>query len=293
MSGVGVYRLNTGSCNGCDIEVVSALASRFGIGNLIKIVDEPEQARALLVDGVISVKMAEPLREVYNKLRAPKVVIAVGTCALSSGIFQKSYSVLEPTDKFIPVSLYIPGCPPSPQAIVAGVAGALSLRHRRWPAPKGFKGQPEPDAEKCTGCGACEKACPTSAIEMVDEGSKRTVKFIYDKCISCGRCEEVCPEDAVRLIKKRHPPGSDRASMGASAVEELGSCPVCGAFEVPAKQVRAISNMIIEEVKQYKNFRRDIEHAAAMCSGCREKVEEIKAAKALLLRLTQSARGFS
>ncbi|MDI6883897.1 MAG: 4Fe-4S binding protein [Hadesarchaea archaeon] len=289
MSEIGVYRLNVGSCNGCDIEIVCALAERFGIGNLkARIVDEPEKANMLLVVGVVSAKMAGPIKEVYNKLREPKAVIAVGTCALSSGIFQKSYSALEPTDKFIPVNLHVPGCPPSPQAIGEGVARTMDVKYRRWLAPKGFRGQPELDSEKCTGCGACEKACPTSAIELADEGNKRTVKFMYDKCISCASCEEVCPEDAVRLAKKRHPSGPDRASMGVSAVEELAGCPICGTFEVPAKQIRALADRIIEAAKPYESFRKDIERAAAACSRCRGKTANLEGAKALLLKLEKS-----
>lgn len=290
MRQIGVYRLNIGSCNGCDIEVLSVLATRFGLGELrAKIVEEPEQANVLMVVGVVTMKMLDSLKEVYAKLKEPKVVVVAGACALSSGIFQKSYSVLEPTDKFVPVSSYVPGCPPSPQVIADGLARALNVKYREWPALEGFRGVPELDAEKCTGCGACEMACPAFAIELVDKGSKRTVKYMYDKCINCSSCEEVCPDDAVHLAKKRHPSWTDRESMGTSAEEELAKCPLCGAFQVPAKQIRAFSDKIIEKVEKYKKFREDIERAAAVCSECRAKIANIDGGKAILFKLMVSS----
>lgn len=289
MNEIGVYRLDIGSCNGCDIEVLSVLAKRFGLEELrVKIVEEPEQANVVIVAGVVTVKMLDSLKEVYAKLKEPKVVVLVGSCALSSGIFQKSYSVLEPTDKFVPVNSYIPGCPPSPQVIADGLARALNVKYREWPALEGFRGVPELDAEKCTGCGACEMACPAFAIELIDKGNKRTVKYMYDKCINCASCEEVCPEDAVHLARKRHPSWSDRESMGTSAEEELARCPICGAFQVPVKQIRSFSDRIIEKVGKYKKFRKDIEQAAAVCSECRKKISNIDGAKSILFKLMVS-----
>jgi len=286
MRQIGVYRLNIGSCNGCDIEVLSVLATRFGLGELrAKTVEEPEPATVPAGVGGGTMKTVDSLTQVYAKLKEPKVVVVAGACALSSGIFQKSYSVLEPTDKFVPVSSYVPGCPPSPQVIADGLARALNVKYREWPALEGFRGVPELDAEKCTGCGACEMACPAFAIELVDKGSKRTVKYMYDKCINCSSCEEVCPDDAVHLAKKRHPSWPDRESMGTSAEEELAKCPLCGAFRVPAKQIRAFSDKIIEKVEKYKKFREDIERAAAVCSDCREKIANIDSGKAILFKL--------
>lgn len=290
MSEIGIYRLNIGSCNGCDIEVLSALASRYGLGDLkVKVVDQPEEANVLLIVGVVTMKMLDSLKEVYNKLKEPKAVVAQGACGLTSGIFQKGYSVLEPSDTFVPVAAYIPGCPPSPQAIAEGVAKALKASPKEWSAPEGFRGLPDLDEEKCTGCGACEKACPAFAIELIDKGKDRTVKYYHDRCISCGSCEEVCPYDAVHLAQKRHPTGLHRPSMGTSAVEELAACPICGNFEVPVKQIPSIADRIIEKVPGYSNFRGDIEKAAAICSSCSGKITKMGGAKALLFSLMRSA----
>ena len=125
---IWVYHTNAGACNGCDIEVINVLtpyydAERFGI----KLVGTPRHADALLVSGPVTRQVAPSLKRLYDSVPDPKLVIAIGSCAVGGGIWYDSYNVLGGVDKVLPVDYFIPGCPPRPEAILYGVAVALGL----------------------------------------------------------------------------------------------------------------------------------------------------------------------
>ena len=120
-----VYHVNTGSCNGCDIEIVACLTPRYDIERFgIKLVGTPRHADVLLVTGPVTRQMEPRLRRVYAQTPAPKVVIVVGNCGAEGGVFHESYNLVGPVDQIIPVDVYVPGCPPRPEAIVDGVVKA-------------------------------------------------------------------------------------------------------------------------------------------------------------------------
>jgi membrane-bound hydrogenase subunit mbhJ len=120
-----VFHLNTGSCNGCDIEIVAGLTPRYDLERFgIKLVGSPKHADVLLVTGPVTHKMADRVKRVYEQTPEPKVVIVVGTCGTSGGVFYNSYNLLGPVDKIIPVDVYVPGCPTRPEAIINGVLQA-------------------------------------------------------------------------------------------------------------------------------------------------------------------------
>jgi ech hydrogenase subunit C len=115
-----------GSCNGCDIEVLACLTpvydiERFGIIN----VGNPKHADILLVTGTVNHRNKKVLVNLYNQMPHPKVVVAIGSCGLSGGIFREAYNVVGGVDKIIPVDVYVPGCPAKPEAIIDGVVMGL------------------------------------------------------------------------------------------------------------------------------------------------------------------------
>lgn len=123
-----VYHVNTGACNGCDIEIINVLTPYYDVERFgIKLVGSPRHADVLLVSGPVTRQVAPGLLKVYEATPDPKLVFAIGSCAIDGNIWHDSYNVIGGVDKVIPVSFYIPGCPPRPEAIVYGVAEALGL----------------------------------------------------------------------------------------------------------------------------------------------------------------------
>ena len=121
-----VVHFDCGSCNGCDIEVLACLTplydiERFGILNI----GNPKHADILLVTGTVNPRNERVLRNVYEQIPEPKVVVAIGACACTGGIFADCYNVIQGVDKIIPVDVYVPGCAARPEAIIDGVVLGL------------------------------------------------------------------------------------------------------------------------------------------------------------------------
>lgn len=114
-----IRHVDAGSCNGCEIEISGAFgpvydAERFGA----RLVASPRHADALLVTGVVTRNMAQPLRNTLDAVPTPRVVLAVGDCARNCGVFAGGYGVAGAVRDVVPVDLEVPGCPPHPQAII-------------------------------------------------------------------------------------------------------------------------------------------------------------------------------
>ena len=117
-----IIHFNTGGCNGCDIEVVAAFTPRFDVerfGILLK--GSPRHADILAVTGPITLQVRDRLVRIYEQMPEPKYVLAIGACACSGAPFKDCYNVLGGVDEVLPVDVYVPGCPPKPEAIIDGV----------------------------------------------------------------------------------------------------------------------------------------------------------------------------
>ncbi|HEX3136729.1 MAG TPA: NADH-quinone oxidoreductase subunit B family protein [Casimicrobiaceae bacterium] len=122
-----IRHVDAGSCNGCELEI-QALTNPYynleGIG--IRFVASPRHADMLLVTGPVSKHMAIALKRTYDATPEPKLVVAVGDCGCTGGIFGQSYASLGGVASVIPVDVAIPGCPPSPRALLQGILAAIS-----------------------------------------------------------------------------------------------------------------------------------------------------------------------
>ena len=122
-----VFHVATGSCNGCDIEIIAALTPRYDAERFgIMLTGTPRHADVLLVTGGVTRPMLPRLKRIYDQTPDPKAVIVVGGCGATGGVFYESYNMVGPVDEHIPVDVYVPGCPPRPEAIIDAVVKAVT-----------------------------------------------------------------------------------------------------------------------------------------------------------------------
>jgi Ni,Fe-hydrogenase III small subunit len=122
-----IRHVDAGSCNGCELEIHALANPYYNIEGLgIKFVASPRHADLLLVTGPVSKHMAIALQRTYDATPDPKLVVAVGECGCSGGIFGESYASLGAVRNVIPVDVEIPGCPPTPTALLEGILAAIS-----------------------------------------------------------------------------------------------------------------------------------------------------------------------
>jgi len=125
-----IRQVDAGSCNGCELEIHALNNPYYNIEGLgLKFVASPRHADLLLVTGPVSRHMAEALRRTYDATPAPKLVLAVGDCGCTGGIFGQSYASCGSVANVIPVDATVPGCPPPPIAILRAILGVVRQRH--------------------------------------------------------------------------------------------------------------------------------------------------------------------
>jgi Ni,Fe-hydrogenase III small subunit/Pyruvate/2-oxoacid:ferredoxin oxidoreductase delta subunit len=128
-----VRQVDAGSCNGCELEIAATTNALYDLERFgIHLVASPRHADVLLVTGPVTRNMEIALRRTYEAAPEPRVVVAVGACGCSGGIFgEGTYAAVGGVDRVLPVDVYIPGCPPRPQAILNGLLVAMGVREAR------------------------------------------------------------------------------------------------------------------------------------------------------------------
>lgn len=129
-----IFHLNTGGCNGCDIELLACVTPRYDVEQLgIRLEGSPRHADILVVSGPVTRNTERALRTIYDQMPDPKAVVAIGSCPASGNVFTESPVINGPLEKIIPVDVYVPGCPPRPDAIIEGIAGAIKTLNQKQP----------------------------------------------------------------------------------------------------------------------------------------------------------------
>ena len=167
-----VVHYDGSSCNGCDIEVLACLTpgydvERFGIINC----GNPKHADVFLVTGSVNEQNKGIVKQIYEQMPEPKVVVAVGICACSGGIFKDCYNVMGGVDQVIPVDAYVPGCAARPQAIIDAVVKGLGVLQAKRDAMVNKVEAPAEEAEAAEDAKAIE-AAEEAVEEAVTEEKK-------------------------------------------------------------------------------------------------------------------------
>jgi membrane-bound hydrogenase subunit mbhJ len=127
-----IYHINTGSCNGCDIELVAVITPRFDAERMgFKLAGTPRHADIVVVSGPITSQSKDRLVRTLAQIPEPKVVVSIGSCPRSGNVFKGSYSVEGPLDNFVPIDVSVAGCPPKPEAIIDGLALAAEILKKK------------------------------------------------------------------------------------------------------------------------------------------------------------------
>lgn len=127
-----IFHMNSGSCNGCDIELVAALSPRYDAEQLgVLLEGSPRHADILCITGPVTRNSVKAIETVYGQVLTPKAVVAIGSCPATTNVFIDSRTLAGPLDRHLPVDVFVPGCPPRPDVILQGVAKAAEILAER------------------------------------------------------------------------------------------------------------------------------------------------------------------
>ena len=144
-----LVHFNSGSCNGCDIEILATLTPRYDVERFgIKLWGSPRHADVLVCTGPVTRQARDRLIRVYEQMPSPKFVIAVGSCGITGGAFHGCYNILGGIGDVIPVDVYVPGCPPRPESIIDGVVQLITKLKNSAKAPQETPKAPATNQEK-------------------------------------------------------------------------------------------------------------------------------------------------
>ncbi|WP_084154285.1 NADH-quinone oxidoreductase subunit B family protein [Citrifermentans bremense] len=299
---VRLFRINTGSCNGCDVELaVTAAVDEFDVEQLgCRYTEEPHEADILLITGPLTVRARNEALRLYAEAPETKVTVAVGVCPVSGGVFRDSYAVDGPVQRYLPVDLNVPGCPPRPQALLAGIAQARDLWRARskgvdavFAAPPLAKPADEPaqqfpirgrmsfDPKACVDCRMCRHVCAAGAIHFDIKGDKGDrhlrsqspgspegvrLTLWHNSCVFCGLCSHYCPTGALSVTGDWHLAHRGGQTFRFSEQGEVPYTPCSGC----GSPLIAVAPELLHAA-----FRRptpEIEHIKTLCPACRQQL---------------------
>jgi len=282
---VRLYRINAGSCNGCDVELAATAAvASFDVERLgCRYCESPAEADIVLISGPLTLRVKEKVLRLYGEVPEPKVTVAVGVCPISGGVFRDSYAVAGPADQYLPVDINVPGCPPHPKAILAGIAKAAALWRELAgcgqtlsepaapgscgegaTAPFGLRGKMHFDAAACVGCRMCEHVCAGGAIRFDELGPGLRFTLWHNSCAFCGLCSHYCPTKALTVTDQWQ---LSHFQEDQFSLTELGfipyiACTGCGQIMLPATpELLRVS---------YRRTNLEIDRLKALCPECRQ-----------------------
>ncbi|MEA3499448.1 MAG: NADH-quinone oxidoreductase subunit NuoB [Candidatus Marinimicrobia bacterium] len=123
-----VFHISGSPCNNCDIEILNLITPKYDVERLgIKLVGSIRHADVLLVTGVFNEKVAPKIKKIYEQAPKPIFVVAIGSCPSSGTVFKDSYNIVKNREDVIPIDMYIPGCPPKPEAMIEGIAKLMEI----------------------------------------------------------------------------------------------------------------------------------------------------------------------
>ena len=143
-----LFHMNTGSCNGCDIELIASLTPRYDAEQLgVRLQGSPRHADVLCITGPVTQTAVQAIHTVYGQVCGPKAVVAIGSCPATTNVFIDSRVVVGPLNRHIPVDVFVPGCPPRPDAIVQGIAKAAEILAMRGDRETAVEASIAPDSK--------------------------------------------------------------------------------------------------------------------------------------------------
>lgn len=282
-----LFRINTGSCNGCDVEfVATAFVDKYKLDTLgVELVEDVKDSNLLVITGPLTARSESFLKNVLHKLKKPYVVVGIGTCSISSGIFRDSYAINGPLDKFVDVDVNVAGCPPRPESIAEGIAKGIKVLEQKmngevtpkvidtifkdFSAPESFRGRVSLNEEMCTACKACETVCPSTAIQISETENGFVHKIWHNSCCYCGNCAYFCPTGAIFTTNnfdtaKLQNEKFEDVNIGYIEYEKCSSCsqtympPSNGLLEKAyvADDVNKLNDKICPKCRKEANFKR-------------------------------------
>ncbi|QCE32756.1 NADH-quinone oxidoreductase subunit NuoB [Acetobacteraceae bacterium] len=192
-----VYRVDCGSCNGCEIEFFSTItpmfdAERFGI----KLAASPQHADILAFSGALTRATRVPALRAYNAAPDPKICLSYGACAISGGIFHDLYCVWGGLNKIVPIDLYIPGCPPTPAAFIYGFALALGMLDQK------LKGKHDDETQNLNGAQLQHPEFPQALRVLLEREARRLAGYRYGKQIA-DKFMQIASENSPKSFEQR------------------------------------------------------------------------------------------